>query len=88
MLVKSLYWMLIRGFNKKIRFRGFIIGLFLLLHMVFFSLQTPFWLGYDVSSSWESHDCTIRIEPSIVQYRRVFNAKFTGKSVKQSFIKP
>ena len=51
-------------------------------------LQTPFWLGYEVSSSWGGHDCTIQIEPSIVQYRRVFNAKFTGKSVKQSFINP
>ena len=51
-------------------------------------LQTPFWLGYDVSTSWEDHDCTVQIEPSIVQYRRVFTATVTGQSVKHSIIKP
>ncbi len=34
--------------------------------------QTPIWLGYTVSTSWNGTGCDFSIEPEVIQYRRTF----------------
>ena len=44
------------------------------------ALQTPFWMGYSVRTSWVDFQCVLYIEPETVQYRRTFIGTIYPKS--------